>query len=198
MGIFIFLLLVGICFFIPSNYLATLFEFFGTSVFGVPLWVVSILFIFLVQGFKPSKKKAEDSMKEKSTAQEKKSMAQKAIDVLDPRKKSTTKEKLEVTALVALARKFFLKPELTFDTPDVFVESTVPSGLNSWKLTIKKHDCHGSTQLSMTKSRRSGNFGLNGNVNYKVKWVEFSLDDLSEKHQKIFKAYLLALLLKEK
>ena len=101
MGIFIFLLLVGICFFIPSNYLATLFEFFGTSVFGVPLWVVSILFIFLVQGFKPSKKKAEDSMKEKSTAQEKKSMAQKAIDVLDPRKKSTTKEKLEVTALVA-------------------------------------------------------------------------------------------------
>lgn len=198
MGIFIFLLLVGICFFIPSNYLATLFEFFGTSVFGVPLWVVSILFIFLVQGFKPSKKKAEDSMKEKSTAQEKKSMAQKAIDVLDPRKKSTTKEKLEVTALVALARKFFLKPELTFDTPDVFVESTVPSGLTSWKLKIKRHDYHGSTQLSMTKSRRSGNFGLNGNVNYKVKWVEFSLDDLSEKHQKIFKAYLLALLLKEK
>jgi hypothetical protein len=198
MGIFILLLLVGICFFIPSNYLATLFEFFGTSVFGVPLWAVSILFVFLVQGFKPSKKKAEDSMKEKSTAQEKKSMAQKAIDVLDPRKKSTTKEKLEVTALVALARKFFLKPELTFDTPDVFVESTVPSGLNSWKLTIKRHDYHGSTQLSMPKGRNSGNFGLNGNANYKVKWVEFSLADLSEKHQKIFKAYLLALLLKEK
>ena len=195
MGIFILLLLVGICFFIPSNYLANLFEFFGTSVFGVPLWVVSILFIFLVQGFKPSKNKAEDSMEEKSTAKEEKSMAQKAIDVLDPRKKSTTKEKLEVTALVALARKFFLKPELTFDTSDVFVESTVPSGLNSWKLTIKRHDYHGSTQLSMTKTRRSGNFGLNGNVNYKVKWVEFSLDDLPEKYQKIFKAYLLTLLL---
>jgi len=162
------------------------------------LLLVGILFIFLVPGSKPSNKKAEDSMEEKSTDQEEKSMAQKAIDVLDPRKKSTTKEKLEVTALVALARKFFLKPELTFDTPDVFVESTVPSGLTSWKLKIKRHDYHGSTQLSMTKSRRSGNFGLNGNVNYKVKWVEFSLDDLSEKHQKIFKAYLLALLLKEK
>ena len=135
-----------------------------------------------------SKKKAEGSIEEKS-------MAQKAIDVLDPRKNSTTKEKLEVASLIALARKFFKKPELTFDTSDVFVESTVPSGLNSWKLTIKRHDYHGSTQLSMTKSRRSGNFGLNGNVNYKVKWVEFSLDDLPEKYQKIFKAYLLTLLL---
>ena len=162
------------------------------------LLLVGILFIFLVPGSKPSNKKAEDSMEEKSMDQEEKSMAQKAIDVLDPRRKSTTKEKLEVTALVALARKFFLKPELTFDTQDVFVESTVPSGLTSWKLTIKRHDYHGSTQLSMTKSRRSGNFGLNGNVKYKVKWVEFSLDDLSEKHQKIFKAYLLVLLLKEK
>ena len=197
MGIFILFLLVGICFFIPSNYLATLFEFFGTSVFGVPLWVVSILFIFLVQGFKPSKKKAEDSMEEKSTAQEEKSMAQKAIDVLDPRKKSTTKEKLEVTALVALARKFFLKPELTFDTPDVFVENTVPSGLTSWKLTIKRHDYHGSTQLSMTKTRGGGNFGLNGNVNYKVKWVEFSLDDLPEKNLILFLGFLLLLLSKE-
>ena len=100
-----------------------------------------------------------------------------------------------MASLIALARKFFKKPELTFDTPDVFVESTFPSGLTSWKLTIKRHDYHGSTQLSMTKTRGSGNFGLNGNVNYKVKWVEFSLDDLSEKHQKIFKAYLLVLLL---
>ena len=162
------------------------------------LLLVGILFIFLVSGSKPSNKKAEDSMEEKSTDQEEKSMAQKAIDVLDPRKKSTTKEKLEVTALVALARKFILKPELTFDTPDVFVESTVPSGLTSWKLKIKRHDYHGSTQLSMSKSRRSGNFGLNGNVNYKVKWVEFSLDDLSEEHLEIFFAYLLVLLSKEK
>ena len=92
MGIFIILLLVGIYLFIPINYLETLFEIFGTSVFGVPLWVVSILFIFLVQRFKPSQKKAEvSSIEDKSTAQEAKSMAQKAIDVLDPRKKSTTK-----------------------------------------------------------------------------------------------------------
>ena len=102
-----------------------------------------------------------------------------------------------MASLIALARKFFKKPELTFDTPDVFVESTFPSGLTSWKLTIKRHDYHGSTQLSMTKTRGSENFGLNGNVNYKVKWVEFSLDDLSEEHQNFFKTYLLALLLKE-
>jgi len=161
------------------------------------LLLVGILFIFLVPGSKPSNKKAEDSMEEKSTDQEEKSMAQKAIDVLDPRKKSTTKEKLEVTALVALARKFFLKPELTFDTPDVFVESTFPSGLTSWKLIIKRHNYHGSTKLSMTKTRGSGNFGLNGNVNYKVKWVEFSLDDLPEKYRILFLGFLLPLLSKE-
>ena len=55
--------------------------------FEVLWWVAIILFIFLVQVFKPSKEKAEGSIEEKS-------MAQKAIDVLDPRKKSTTKEKL--------------------------------------------------------------------------------------------------------
>jgi len=168
--------------------------------FEVPWWVAIILFIFLVQVFKPSKEKAEGSIEEKSMAPEEKSIAQKAIDVLlDPRKilTLTTKEKLEVTALVALAHKYFTKPELTFDTPDVFVESTVPSGLTSWKLTIKRHGYHGSTQLSMTKTRRSGNFGLNGNVNYKVKWVEFSLDDLPEKNLILFLGFLLPLLSKE-
>ena len=69
-------------------------------------------------------------------------------------------------ALVVLAHKYFTKPELTFDTPDVFVESWFPSGLTSWKLTIKRHGYHGSTQLSMTKTRGGENFGLNGNVNY--------------------------------
>ena len=51
--------------------------------FEVLWWVAIILFIFLVQVFKPSKEKAEGSIEEKS-------MAQKAIDVLDPRKKPTT------------------------------------------------------------------------------------------------------------
>jgi len=138
---------------------------------------------------------AENKPKEEARL-EKKSMAQKAIDVLDPRIKSTFKEKVEVAALIALARKFFKKPELTFDDPDVFVENTVPSGLNDWKLTIKRRAEPGSTQLSMSKSRASGNFGFKGNVRYKVRWVEFSLDDLPEKHQKIVMAYLLIVLSK--
>ena len=48
----------------------------------------------------------------------------------------------------------------------------------------------------MSKSRASGNFGFKGNVRYKVRWVEFSLDDLPEKYQKIVKAYLLIVLSK--
>jgi hypothetical protein len=45
----------------------------------------------------------------------------------------------------------------------------------------------------------SGNFGFNGkNINFKAKWVEFSFDDLPEKHKNIFKGYLLTLVLGEK
>ena len=190
---------------VPLSWYWQIWDFFGVYIFGI-----AILGWFLVKGLvnfyryeadltpeARSKKKTKD---EKSTERivvaENKSMAQKAIDVLDPRIKSTFKEKVEVAALIALARKFFKKPELTFDDPDVFVENTVPSGLNDWKLTIKRRAEPGSTQLSMSKSRASGNFGFKGNVRYKVRWVEFSLDDLPEKHQKIVMAYLLIVLSK--
>ena len=48
-------------------------------------------------------------------------------------------------------------------------------------------------------STLSGNFSFNGkNINFKAKWVEFSFDDLPEKHKNIFKGYLLTLVLGEK
>ena len=191
---------------VPLSWYWQIWDFFGVYIFGI-----AILGWFLVKGLvnfyryeadpTPDEKSterivvAENKPKEEARL-EKKSMAQKAIDVLDPRIKSTFKEKMEVAALVALARKFFKKPELTFDDPDVFVENTVPSGLNDWKLTIKRRAEPGSTQLSMSKSRASGNFGFKGNVRYKVRWVEFSLDDLPEKYQKIVMAYLLIVLSK--